>query len=216
MVVIDQLRISDNGKQLHIDVHVNTATVYSGFTLKSLTIMTSSQVSDDHPYCAPNDSASYIYKKIFEQGVTEAHLVLPDEDVSNFNDGKGLPEDLLFVYIECQNGGQTDPCFELLTCEQQELTTLGVVFDENLLHQKVMQYTKGLASSCSVPVEFRDFILLWNAFKASVETEHYIPAIKFYNMLFGKSDSNESRDGRHSPYGTATGSVTSRPCNCNG
>jgi hypothetical protein len=88
---------------------------------------------------------------------------------------------------------------------------LGVTFDENLLYQRVMQYTKSLADNCKIPVAFMDFILLWNAFKASVETEHYIPAIKYYNMLFGK-------DADGNPYGAydKTSGVISKPCGCHG
>jgi hypothetical protein len=48
-----------------------------------------------------------------------------------------------------------------------------------------MNFTNTLVSKCDVPREFTDFILLWNALKAAIETGHYVAAIKFYNMLFG-------------------------------
>jgi len=70
-----------------------------------------------------------------------------------------------------------------------ENIVLGVVFDETMFYQKVMNHTKDLLATCCVPKLFIDFILLWNAFKASVETEHYISAIKFYNLLFDVRDS---------------------------
>ena len=69
-------------------------------------------------------------------------------------------------------------------CRLDELTTLGVTFDEALLHQKVLGYTNELIQDCQVPQGFTDFILLWNAFNSAIETEHYIPAIKYWNMLF--------------------------------
>ena len=80
-----------------------------------------------------------------------------------------------------------------------------------------MDYTKDLADDCTIPTGFTDFILLWNAFKASVETEHYGPAIKYYNMLFGNPDERVTRDGSHSPFGG--GSANNRrtkPCGCHG
>lgn len=47
-----------------------------------------------------------------------------------------------------------------------------------------MDYIKQLSDNCTVPREFIDFILLWNGFKASIETEHYVPALKYWQMLF--------------------------------
>ena len=77
-----------------------------------------------------------------------------------------------------------------------------LTFDENILYQRVMDYTKQLADDCNMPNGFIDFILRWNAFKASVETEHYIPAIKFYKMLFDDY--------------SGTGRGTFKPCGCHG
>jgi hypothetical protein len=74
-------------------------------------------------------------------------------------------------------------------CRLDELTTLGVTFDENLLHQKVLGYTKELVDSCNIPRGFIDLILLWQAFKSSIETEHYIQAIDFWKKLFKSSNS---------------------------
>jgi hypothetical protein len=64
-----------------------------------------------------------------------------------------------------------------------------------------MDFTKSLADECKIPVGFADFILLWNAFKAAVETEHYISAVKYWKMLFDKNISS---------YGN------NKPCGCHG
>lgn len=109
-----------------------------------------------------------------------------------------MSKTLFFVYIKCK--GTPGSC---TPCRLDEETTLGVVFDENVLHQKVMDYTKELVTDCSVPSAFIDFILLWNAFKSAIETEHYIPAIKFYNMMFDE-------------VGKSCQSRTIKTCRCNG
>ena len=75
--------------------------------------------------------------------------------------------------------------------------------DYALLYQQVMDYTKDLADDCQIPQGFIDFILRWNAFKAAVETEHYIPAIKFWKMLF------ENQGGKTLAHST-------KPCGCHG
>ena len=87
--------------------------------------------------------------------------------------------DLFFVYVKCK--GTIGEC---APCRFDELTTVGVTFDTALFYQKVMQYTRELNEDCNVPMSFIDFVLLWNGFKASVETEHWRSAIEFYNRMF--------------------------------
>lgn len=131
----------------------------------------------------------------------------------SFNDNflkSDLSHNLFFVYIECN--GTPDIC---TPCELDG-TTLGVTFDETMYYQKVMGYTKELTNNCTIPTDFTDFILLWNAFKASIETEHLIPAIKYWNMLFGNFNANPEKDGSHSPYGKGYVSTTTKPCGCHG
>ena len=57
-----------------------------------------------------------------------------------------MSKTLFFVYVKCK--GTPGSC---IPCRLDEETTLGVVFDENVLHQKVMDYTKELVADCSVP-----------------------------------------------------------------
>ena len=191
MIIFDQLRISDDGRQMYINVHVNTVQAFAHIYIDKITIMTADKVSETDPGTPTSD---YIYTKTFEGNQKEVALVLTATDFTKTWETdpnamvfpvSDMPKTLFFVYVQCKQVGIADPCFECLPCSLQEMTTVGVTFDENMLYQKVMDYTRQLASDCNVPQGFTDFILLWNAFNASVETEHYIPAIKYYNMLFG-------------------------------
>lgn len=221
MIIFDQLRISDDGKSLLINLHVNTADPFASIYLKKLTIMTADKVMEA-TYTTP--TSDYVYQYTFQEDVKEAAFVLTVADFNaayiNNNEGEPLDptkpiaqvnfsntdfsHDLFFVYVECKHSGAIDSCFECLPCSLQEMTTVGVTFDENLLYQKVMDFTKQLASDCTIPQGFTDFILLWDAFKASVETEHFVPAKKYYNMLFGNGSGFSGNTG-----------TTSR-CGCHG
>lgn len=185
MIVFDQLRISDDGERMYINAHVNKASYFNDISIDSITIMTSDKVSESSPDVPTSD---YIYTEKFDDNTKEINLVLTTTDFT-----KAWKEDpnamifkksdmcssLFFVYIKCK--GTPDSC---TPCRLDEEVTLGVTFWENLLYRKVMGFTKNLVDECYIPTEFIDFILLWNAFKSSVETEHYIPAIKFFGMLF--------------------------------
>lgn len=186
MILFDQLRISDDGQRLYINAHVNKADYFKNMYIDSVVIMTADKVSETAPGTPTSD---YIYKKEIEGNVKELDLVLTPLDFTKSweTDPKAMAfnradmsNTLFFVYIKCKGTpGECTPC------RLDEEITLGVVFDENVLYQRVMDYTKELVADCSIPTEFTDFILLWNAFKAAIETEHYVAAIKFYNKLFG-------------------------------
>ena len=192
-VLFDQLRISDDGKRLYINLHVNNADYFQNIYLDSLVITTADKVSETSPHLPSED---YIYKKVFTGNEKEADLVLQPVDMNEKFSKSSFSSDLFFVYIKVK--GTPDPC---TPCRLDEEITLGVTFDENLLYQKVMQYTKSLADDCAIPVGLIDFILLWNAFKAAVETEHFVPAVKYWKMLFYKNSSS---------YGY------NKPCGCHG
>lgn len=203
MILFDQLKISDNGKLLLASFHVNLADYFKNIYLKSITIMTADMASETSPLTV---TSNYLYKKEYLESDKKKHddLALDvaafNDAFNNWNPAEGKPinsnnpyantpfnrsnfsQDLFFIYVECWE----NVLIGCPPCRLDELTTLGVTFDENLLHQRVMDYTQELADECSVPQGFTDFILLWQAFKSAVETEHYIDAFNYWKMLFGK------------------------------
>lgn len=215
MVTFDQLRISDDGRKIYIDAHVNMADYFKDYYIKSISIVTAEKVTETA--VSPPRKENCVYYKELDDCQKELHLVLESTDLSKpWNSKPGysahgvnptkfpvgeVSTTLFFVYIQGYYDGAPDEC---LPCSLDKEYTIGVTFDENLLYQRVMGYTKDLVRDCcTMPVGFMDFILLWNAFKASVETEHWIAAIKFYNMLFDlKGDGGQQ--------------ITVKSCGCNG
>lgn len=212
MVIFDQLRLSDDGQRMYINVHVNSAEYFDGVYLDSIVIMTSDKVLEtttatQYPTDDYGNPKDCIYSHTFCGSEKCADLVLTANDflrsyetnVNSINFKQSdMSKTLFFVYVKCK--GTVSSC---TPCKLDELVTVGVTFDEKLLYQKVMDYTKSLGNDCKVPVGFTDFILLWNAFKACIETDHYVPAIKYWNMLFGKE-------------GYYVSNVTSSGCGCHG
>ena len=195
MVIFDQLRISDDGKKMYINLHVNSASYFENIYLDKITIMTANQVSEVAPELVTND---YIYQVTVEGERKELDLVITPNECTEAFSKSDFSSDLFFVYVKVK--GTPDEC---VPCRLDEMTTLGVTFDETLLYQKSMDYTKDLLQGCEVPVGFTDFILQWNAFKAAVETEHYVSAIKFWKLLFDSQ-------------GNASTYKTTKPCGCHG
>lgn len=203
MVLFDQLRISEDGKKMFINLHVNKADYFKDIYLDTITIMTSDKVLETDPY-SPTDN--YIYQKTFEDGVKEYNDVLTAVDFNGSYTLSNMSNTLFFVYVKVK--GTPDEC---TPCALDKEITVGVTFDDSLLYQQVMGFTKQLAADCTIPTGFSDFILQWNAFKASVETEHYIPAVKFYNMMFGNLATNYSANSTNQYYREVR-----RRCGCYG
>lgn len=203
-VIFDQLRISDDGKKMYINLHVNKADYFDKLYLDSLTIMTSDKVSEIDCRVPTED---YIYKVTFGDYTKEADLVLEASDflkrwetepsAMKFTTAE-MPTTLFFVYVKVKGTpGECTPC------SLDREVTVGVTFDENILYQRVMDYIRQLAADCTIPVGFTDFILRWNAFNSAICTEHFLPAIEFFNTLFdGSAPGNTFR--------------TTKPCGCHG
>lgn len=217
MIIFDQLRISNDGQKLYIDIHVNLAEEFDNVYLDTISIFTDDKVSETN---VNSPSSGFIYQYKFENNEQQASLVLEKSDFDaafiNIIDSEGkrireheafadtpfngnLSKGLFFVYVKAK--GIPAEC---VPCCMQNYTVLGVVFNEGILYQQMMGYTKQLADTCEISKDFIDFILRWNGFKASVNTGHYIQAKNFYEMLFGK--------GSH----TMTTYRNSKPCGCHG
>lgn len=187
MLLIDQLRISDDGKRMYINAHVNTASYFDNIYIDKITIITEDKVSEMAPEMFTED---YIYQQTIDGNQKELALVLTATDF-NENFAKSLlTENLFFVYITCKGTPDSST-----PCRLDELTTLGVTFDDTLLYQKVMNQARGLVNECDISQELLDMILLWNGFKAAIETEHYIQAIDFWKKLFKNSNSSGTYNG---------------------
>lgn len=195
MVLFDLLHISDDGKKLYLNFHINKADYFKDLTLKSLTIIPADKVSETDPAVPTED---HVYQKYYDTGQISDALVLQPTDFNENFAKSTFSKDLFFVYVEVQ--GTPDIC---TPCRLDEQTTLGVTFDEQMLHQLVMQFTKELNQNCKIPKGFIDLILLLEGFKAAVETEHYIEAVGFWKKLFGNRNGIQSVDSINS-------------CGCNG
>lgn len=194
MVIFDRLQVSDNGKWLYIDVHVNKAEYFNNICIDRIVIQTQDQVSEADPL-SPSDEC--IFSMTAEDNARELHLALnanTDFDMVY----KSLSDKLLFVYVVCK--GTPDAC---TPCRLDEMTTLGVTFDITLFYQKVMQFTRELNQQCDIPKGMSDLMMLWFGFKSAIETEHYLPAINFWKRMFGNQ------------YQYA-GMSSTKPCGCHG
>jgi hypothetical protein len=180
MVIIQQFRISDDGLRMYINLKVNDASYFKDRYITKITIMTGDKVTEATDSASPTHD--FIYQEEFnpEDNLRKLDLVLTPAEMNENFTKSNFSTDLFFLFVEC--GGYIDGN---VPCRFDEAVNTAVTFDEGLLYQKVMALTKELADTCNVSANLVDFILLYNALKASIETEHWVQAVQFYNRLVG-------------------------------
>lgn len=172
MVVIEQLRISPDCQKLFIDAHINKASYFENLKLDSINIDTQDTVlqSFDGPSNNPVFTYSHTTSTLESK---EVHLVIDKNDIN-----ANLSKDMLYVYFHVTGTPAPNT-----PCRLDEPYTLVVTFNEGAIYNKMMGYTKEIINTCEVPKEFIDMILQLEAVKASIETENYASANKFYHRL---------------------------------
>ena len=178
MVVIEQLRISPDSQKLYIDAHVNKASYFENLKLDSINIDTQDTVLQS--FDGPSSNPVFTYSNITNISESkEVHLVIDKNDIN-----ANLSKDMLYVYFHVTGTPSLDT-----PCRLDEVYTLGVTFNEGAIYNRMMNYTKEIIDTCSVPNGFINMILQLEAIKAAIETENYASANKFYNKLINAKSS---------------------------
>lgn len=174
MVVIEQLRVAPDGQKLFIDAHINKASYFDNLKLDSISIDTQDTVLQT--FDGPSNKAVFVYDI---QDTKETHLVIDKSEIN-----ADLSKDMLYVYFHVTGTPSSDT-----PCRLDESYTLGVTFNEGVIYNRMMGYTKEIMNTCEVPKGFIDMILQLEAIKTAIETENYVSANKFYNRLMNTKSS---------------------------
>ena len=181
MLVIEQLRISPDCQKLFIDAHINKASYFENLKFDSINIDTQDTVLQS--FDGPSENMVFTYSTITNTSrPKEVHLVV-DKNMIDAD----LSKDMLYVYFHVSGTPSSNT-----PCGLDSPYTLGVTFNEGIIYNRMMGYTKEIMNTCEVPKGFTNMILQLEAIKASIETENYASANKFYNRLINAKSSNTS------------------------
>lgn len=196
MIIIDQFRISDDGRLMYIDLHVNQCDHFKDNYIEGITIVTDEQMKES---CSAAVDDNYVYKKRVgggEDKVKDVHLTLRPTDFNERYCKRDFSDNMFFLYVKA--GGTPGPC---TPCRLDEVYTIAVTFDFGTLYNMALGYMKELGNQCVIPMGFIDMIMKYHALKISVETDHWMPAVDYYQLLKGS-------------YGGGVSTV--KPCGCRG
>lgn len=214
MIVLNECRISADGKSLVIEASVENLSYYRDVGIAAVIIDTQDTFTDNGP------SNRAIYHQSFEKDYEKVDTTkdcdsLSDSDcpcgniytstkaltkniriVLNSRDlGVNLNDNIFFVYIVAN--GVPAPS---TPCTMDNSYVMGVAVNLKPIYNMAMKYIKELNKLCDTPRGFIDMILRFNAFKISLRTGNYFTAIKYWKYFF--------KDKVHLP--------SIKHCGCNG
>lgn len=214
MLVLNECRITDDGKYLVIEASVDSLNYYKNVYISEVIIDT------DETYINSGPSSNYVYKKEFgleDTMITSLCGPVSTEDSSCCGDvitdekegrknirlylnakdlGLGsLNSNIFFVYIVASGLDRETPC------GMDHHTIMGVALNLRPVYNGAMGYIKSLGNNCEIPKGFIDLFLKYKALELSLKTGNYPEAFKMWKYL--------TKEGTLS-------SVTKKGCGCHG
>lgn len=171
MIQFNELRISQSGDRLIIDVSVKDLEYYTNVYLSEILIDTQDTYTESGP------SSKAISKKI-ENNLKSIRLELSTADML-----PSLQDNMFFVYIKTVGNPSPDT-----PCGEDNSITLGVTLYIYNILQSFLCSLKELDNKCTIPKLFIDNYLRFKALQLSISTNHYTDAIKYYNKFFKNID----------------------------
>lgn len=187
MIHFNELKITPDNKHLIIDVSVSNESYYDNVYLDSIII------DNQDTYVGIGPSSNPIYEYTVHDtvspvtgapnGVKHIRLDLDTIDIENL-------QGLFFVYVRVKGTPSPDT-----PCGMDNIITMGTVTNMYPFYQQAMNYIGELASNCSVPQNFIDYILRLKGLELAIKTGNYPDAIKYYNKFFNGKESVVIRKG---------------------
>lgn len=175
MIQFNELRITPDGKKLIIDVSVPNESYYADVYVGDIII------DNQDTYVGSGPSSTPIYQYTV-QGMTSifTHEEVNSKHLRLVLTPNDLPLDgLLFIYARAKGIPSPEvPCGCDNPVKMRTVTNLYPIY------QQAMSYIKELASNCSIPKDFIDYILRLKGVDLSLKTGNYTDAIKYYNKFF--------------------------------
>lgn len=194
MVIFNECRIDKEGKNLIVDVSVDSLSYYKNIYLESITIDTDETFIEHGPSSNPiytqeftkSDAVTQNYNGVVENdvfiidaqeesGLKNVRLKLNYKELGLDN----LSDNILFIYIGV--GGIPDPN---TPCGMDNKYSVAVAVNLKPVYNIGMGYIKELEGTCTPSKGFIDMIFRLNAFQLSLKTGNFLTAIKQWNKLF--------------------------------
>ena len=188
MIRFNELKIEDN--YIIIDVQIEEEKHFKDMYIDSIVIDT------QDTFIANGPSSKAIYTKTFntDTDIKKEEIVYTQgtdkhNRVRIYIDSKDLNIDIhkttFFVYVIAGGTPAADT-----PCRWDENKALHTLVDTQVLYNNMIQYVKELNKDCSIPNNFINAILQFNAIDLALKTNQYPLAIDLWKRFYSNIESN--------------------------
>lgn len=163
----NELRYSDDGKNLIINVSVNTEEYFQDVFISKITIDNQDTYIDNGPSATPKYTQE-------TEAVKDLQLELPLNTL-----GLDSCKDILFIYVETEGTPSIDT-----PCNMDIPKILGVVYNSKGIYNGIMCYIKEIENDCIISKNLIDSLLKYKALLLSIKTQNYGLTVKYWNKFF--------------------------------
>ena len=170
MIVFDELRVTNDAEYLIIDARVRKEDYYKDVYIDKIVIDTEETYSEGGP------SSNHVYSYSPEGDNKSIRLILNINELQHLT---SLKNHLLFVYAVAKGTPASNT-----PCGLDNINTLGVITYMGDFYNYFMQNIKEVGQKCSIPQDFINALLKWEALNVSIDSGHYTQGIKYFNDWF--------------------------------
>ena len=188
MIRFNELKIENN--YIIIDVQIEEEKYFKDMYIDSIVIDT------QDTFIANGPSSKAIYTKTFNADTDiKKEEIVYTQGIDKYNrvriyiDSKDLNVDIhktmFFVYVIAGGTPSADT-----PCRWDENKALHTLVDTQVLYNNMIQYVKELGKNCSIPDNFINAILQFNAIDLALKTNQYPLAIDLWKRFYNNIESN--------------------------
>lgn len=176
MIEFKELYIASDYKSLIIDVGISEFEEYNNIRISEIYIDTKDTLEPSVSGPSNNTVYSKVFKDVWD---------IPEEGIYSDNNGKSIRLVLSSNAISAPLKGNIFYVWIVASpVEEGSDMKLGVAIDWKTIYSIGLKYVKDVNCGCTNKAPLIDFVLQYNAFKAAVQTGHYIEANKFFKKFF--------------------------------
>lgn len=186
MIQFNELRITQDGKNLIIDAQVQDISYYADVYIDSIII------DSQNTFVSSGASSSPLFKYTYDATTASTlryvtsltsggklkgiRMTIP---YNSLGETSNLDKDLLFVYVTINGTPSSDtPCDMDLTYE------LGIVYNTYPFYLRGMNFIKELNSSCELPKQLIDYMLRQKVLETCIQVGDYTKAVEYWKKFF--------------------------------
>ena len=187
MITFDDLRISEDKKNLSVLCHISDYEIYDNMYISAVYL---EYYKNRGTIGVPSANAIKIYENTQSStSVRSLSLSVPDSVLADGSHGVStFDKEMFYIYVMCD--GTLPPEVATMGCGYDETTKVGIVIDWLMVYQMGMGFVNRMArdcgngaGNCDLPEDFEHYILVWNALKLAVETSDWTQMEKLWPVL---------------------------------